>query len=86
MEQKEITAKVKEGDILAVNGIEGDVIVHPTDEQKLNLKKSVLITLLKSRMGQTKNAETVTADGKHFELAANIGTLKRSSWCSQQWW
>lgn len=35
---KEITAKVKEGDILAVNGIEGDVIIDPTDEQKLNLK------------------------------------------------
>ena len=27
-------------------------------------------------MGKTKNAETVTADGKHFELAANIGTPK----------
>ena len=32
----EITAKVKAGDILAVNGIEGDVIVHPTEEQKAN--------------------------------------------------
>ncbi len=27
-------------------------------------------------MGKIKNAETVTADGKHFELAANIGTPK----------
>ena len=73
---KEITAKVKEGDILAVNGIEGDVIIDPTDEQKLNLKKQVQITQHKSRMGKIKNAETVTADGKHFELAANIGTPK----------
>ena len=60
---KEITAKVKEGDILAVNGIEGDVIIDPTDEQKAEWEK-------------LKNAETVTADGKHFELAANIGTPK----------
>ncbi len=29
----EITAKVKAGDILAVNGIIGDVIVNPTDDQ-----------------------------------------------------
>ncbi len=27
-------------------------------------------------MGKLKDAETVTADGKHFELAANIGTPK----------
>lgn len=27
-------------------------------------------------MGKIKNAETVTADGKHFELVANIGTPK----------
>lgn len=73
---KEITAKVKEGDILAVNGIEGDVIIDPTDEQKLNLKKQVQITQHKKQNGKIKNAETVTADGKHFELVANIGTPK----------
>ena len=73
---KEITAKVKEGDILAVNGIEGDVIIDPTDEQKAEFEKQVQITQHKSRMGKIKNAETVTADGKHFELAANIGTPK----------
>ena len=27
-------------------------------------------------MGSSKDAKTVTADGKHFELAANIGTPK----------
>src|SRR5699024_3685251 len=30
---KEITEKVQENDLLAVNGIEGDVIIHPTDDQ-----------------------------------------------------
>ena len=30
---KEITAKVNAGDILAVNGILGDVIINPTEDQ-----------------------------------------------------
>ncbi|MBT9718917.1 phosphoenolpyruvate--protein phosphotransferase [Enterococcus durans] len=74
---KEITAKVKEGDILAVNGIEGDVIVHPTDEQKAEFEKiGADYAAQKAEWDKLKNAETVTADGKHFELAANIGTPK----------
>ena len=35
-----ITDKVKAGDILAVNGIEGDVIVHPTEAQKAEFLKA----------------------------------------------
>ncbi len=74
---KEITAKVKEGDMLAVNGIEGDVIVHPTDEQKAEFEKiGADYAAQKAEWEKLKNAETVTADGKHFELAANIGTPK----------
>ena len=74
---KEITAKVKEGDILAVNGIEGDVIVHPTDEQKAEFEKiGADYVAQKAEWDKLKNAKTVTADGKHFELAANIGTPK----------
>lgn len=74
---KEITAKVKEGDILAVNGIEGDAIVNPTDEQKAEfVKAGEAFAAQKAEWEKLKNAETVTADGKHFELAANIGTPK----------
>lgn len=74
---KEITAKVKEGDILAVNGIEGDVIIDPTDEQKAEFEKAGAdYAAQKAEWVKLKNAETVTADGKHFELAANIGTPK----------
>lgn len=74
---KEITAKVKEGDMLAVNGIEGDVIVDPTAEQKAEFEKiSAEYAAQKAEWEKLKNAETVTADGKHFELAANIGTPK----------
>lgn len=74
---KEITAKVKESDILAVNGIEGDVIIDPTDEQKAEFEKAGAdYAAQKAEWEKLKNAETVTADGKHFELAANIGTPK----------
>ncbi|EGP4936593.1 MULTISPECIES: phosphoenolpyruvate--protein phosphotransferase [Enterococcus] len=74
---KEITAKVKEGDILAVNGIEGDVIIDPTEEQKAEfVKAGADYAAQKAEWEKLKNAETVTADGKHFELAANIGTPK----------
>ncbi|MBO0441846.1 phosphoenolpyruvate--protein phosphotransferase [Candidatus Enterococcus ikei] len=74
---KEITAKVKEGDILAVNGIDGDVIIHPTDAEKSDFEaKGKEYADLKVEWEKLKNAETVTADGKHIELAANIGTPK----------
>ena len=73
----EITEKVKAGDILAVNGIEGDVIVHPTEEQKATfIEAGKAYAAKKVEWEKLKHAETITADGKHFELAANIGTPK----------
>lgn len=74
---KEITAKVKEGVMLAVNGIEGDVVIEPTAEQKAQFEKiGADYAAQKAEWEKLKHAETVTADGKHFELAANIGTPK----------
>ena len=73
----EITAKVKAGDILAVNGIIGDVIVNPTDDQAAEfVEVGKAYADQKAEWEKLKDAETVTADGKHFELAANIGTPK----------
>lgn len=74
---EKITSVVKEGDMLAVNGIEGDVIVHPSDEQMKEFQaKAKAFADQKAEWEKLKNAQTVTADGKHFELAANIGTPK----------
>jgi len=73
----EITAKVKAGDIIAVNGIVGDVIVNPTEDQSAEfIKAGEAYAEQKAEWEKLKDAETVTADGKHFELAANIGTPK----------
>ncbi len=73
----DITAKVAEGDILAVNGIDGEVFIHPTDEEKQAVDaKGAEFAAQKAEWEKLKHAETVTADGKHIELAANIGTPK----------
>lgn len=74
---KEITAKVKAGDTIAVNGMVGEAIVNPTDEQAAEFKKAgEEYAAQKAEWEKLKDAETLTADGKHFELAANIGTPK----------
>lgn len=74
---KEITDKVKAGDILAVNGIIGDVIIDPTDAEKSEFEaEAKAYADQKAEWDKLKNAETVTADDKHVELAANIGTPK----------
>ena len=73
-----ITEIVKDGDILAVNGITGEVIINPTDEQAAEFKAAgeAYAKQKKAEWALLKDAKTVTADGKHFELAANIGTQK----------
>ena len=48
---KEITDKVKAGDILAVNGIIGDVIIDQQMLKNLNLKQKQKLMQIKSRMG-----------------------------------
>ena len=72
-----ITELVKDGDILAVSGITGEVVINPTEELIAEFKAAgEAYAKQKAEWAQLKDAPTVTADGKHFELAANIGTPK----------
>ena len=72
-----ITELVKDGDILAVSGITGEVVINPTEEQIAEFKAAgETYAKQKAEWALLKDAQTVTADGKHFELAANIGTPK----------
>lgn len=74
---KSITKMVKDGDMLAVDGIAGEVIVHPTEDEIAKVKKTgEEFAKLKAEWDKLKDAATITADGKHLELAANIGTPK----------
>lgn len=70
-----ITSEVSEGQYLAVDGILGEVIVDPSDEEIAeNEKKAVEYDSLKSEWEKLKDELSVTKDGKQVELAANIGT------------
>ena len=72
-----ITELVKDGDVLAVSGITGEVVINPTEEQIAAFKAAgEAYAKQKAEWALLKDAKTVTADGKHFELAANIGTPK----------
>ena len=72
-----ITTLVTDGQLLAVNGITGDVIIEPTEaEQAEFLAAGKAYADQKAEWALLKDAETMTADGKHFDLAANIGTPK----------
>ncbi|MBT2732850.1 phosphoenolpyruvate--protein phosphotransferase [Carnobacterium sp. ISL-102] len=74
---KEITSFVKEGDFIIIDGLEGDVIVHPesTDVETYETKAKAFADQ-KVEWDKLKDEPTLTADGKHIELAANIGTPK----------
>lgn len=72
-----ITSLVAEGQLLAVNGITGEVIIDPTEAEQADfIAAGKAYADQKAEWALLKDAETVTADGKHFELAANIGTPK----------
>ena len=72
-----VTTLVTDGQLVAVNGITGDVIIEPTEaEQAEFLAAGKAYADQKAEWALLKDAETMTADGKHFELAANIGTPK----------
>ncbi|MGT2887079.1 phosphoenolpyruvate--protein phosphotransferase [Streptococcus didelphis] len=73
----DITKRINHGDMIAVNGITGEVIINPSQEEILAFKEAgAVYAKQKAEWALLKDAQTVTADGKHFELAANIGTPK----------
>ncbi|MGX7107732.1 phosphoenolpyruvate--protein phosphotransferase [Hutsoniella sourekii] len=74
---KEITSQVKDGDLIIVDALDGTVVVNPSQEQVAEYEaKKDAFAKQQAEWAELKDAETVTADGKHIELAANIGTPK----------
>lgn len=74
---KEITQSVKDGDIVILDGLDGDVYINPDEKTLAEYRqKAKEFSELQAEWHKMKNSETVTADGKHIELAANIGTPK----------
>lgn len=70
------TTEIQNGDLLIVDGIHGKVIVRPTEEE---LEQYRLLAGKFAReqeaWGAVRNQQTISADSRHFEVAANVGTL-----------
>ncbi|HDA1187844.1 TPA: phosphoenolpyruvate--protein phosphotransferase [Staphylococcus aureus] len=72
---KSITQEVKQGDMIIVDGLNGDVIVNPTEDELIAYQdKRDCYFADKKELQKLRDADTVTVDGVHAELAANIGT------------
>ena len=63
--------------MIAASGLTGEVVIDPDEATQAEFRKAgEAFAAKKAEWAALKDAETVTADGKHFELAANIGTPK----------
>jgi len=74
---KTVMSSIQNGDIVIVDGLDGDIIVNPDAETIARYEdKKASYELQKSEWARLKNEPTVTSDGHHVELGANIGTPK----------
>ncbi|WP_347862435.1 phosphoenolpyruvate--protein phosphotransferase [Salimicrobium sp. PL1-032A] len=72
---KDITKQADKDVMIIVDGLDGDVIIDPSDEQIASYqKKQAQFEEKKKEWAKLKDETTVTDDGHHVELAANIGT------------
>ncbi|WP_416654532.1 phosphoenolpyruvate--protein phosphotransferase [Bacillus amyloliquefaciens] len=72
---KAATGTIENGVTVIVDGIDGDVIIDPSSEtlKKYEEKHSAYLAQ-KAEWAKLVNEPTVSKDGHHVELAANIGT------------
>ncbi|MFB9769711.1 phosphoenolpyruvate--protein phosphotransferase [Lactiplantibacillus modestisalitolerans] len=69
------TTDIKDGDTVVLDGINGSALVTPTDDEVADYKQRAADFIAqKAEWAKLKNEATVSKDGKHFELASNIGT------------
>ncbi|WP_026692219.1 phosphoenolpyruvate--protein phosphotransferase [Peribacillus kribbensis] len=72
---KEATASIQNGDLVIVDGLNGEVHINPTPELVTKYEQMHAdYEKQKAEWAKLVNEKTVSADGHHVELAANIGT------------
>lgn len=72
---KQATSSIENGVTVIVDGIDGDVIIDPSEEMIAEYKaKQEKYDVQKTVWAKLVNEPTVSKDGHHVELAANIGT------------
>ena len=66
--------KVKDGDMLILDGYEGKVILNPSEEEVEAYKRKKQVILNNRRLlEKNRHKEAVTLDGKKVKISANIG-------------
>ena len=71
------TSEVCEGDMVIVNGLTGDVIVNPDDQTLADYQqKAADYEAQRAEWSKLKDEPSVSADGQHFVVGANIGAPK----------
>ena len=74
---KNATSAIKQGDFIVVDGDNGEVIINPSkDVIESYVTKRNQQEVEKQELLLLKNKQTITLDGIHVEVAANIGTPK----------
>ena len=74
---KEVTSIAKDGDIIIVDGLSGDVFLNPSEEVITEYRaKAEAFAAQQAEWEKLKDSKTYTKDGHQVELAANIGTPK----------
>lgn len=69
------TTDIQEGEMVIIDGINGDALVDPTDVELADYKqKAAEFAAQKEEWARLKDAKSVSADGKEVLLGANIGT------------
>ena len=74
---KEVTSIAKDGDIIIVDGLSGEVFLNPSEEVVAEYRaKAEAFAAQQAEWEKLKDSKTYTKDGHQVELAANIGTPK----------
>lgn len=70
-----ITSSVKSGQKIIVDGLNGDAIIDPSDDEVAEYeKKAADFEKERAEWAKMVDAPSKSKDGKEFEIAANIGT------------
>ncbi|WP_068615940.1 phosphoenolpyruvate--protein phosphotransferase [Paenibacillus tuaregi] len=72
---KDVVEQVNKGDLVIVDGLDGTVIINPTDEVVAEYRtKQAKYQEQRAEWNKLRDQPSMSKDGVHVELAANIGT------------
>lgn len=72
---QDVLKQVSNGDLVIIDGLAGEVLINPSEETVAEYRvKQQEYDLQMTEWKKLRDEPTVTKDGNHVELAANIGT------------